>query len=749
MPLKKVPFILVSFLLLSQAYAITLNEALVLSLENDPAAIERVKNFNVIRQEVRMAASENYPQIDVYAGVGYQDISNADTGFTKSDETIYESGLILHQNLFDGFGTTYRVAAAEARTAMAAYRYVESVNTAAYHLVTQYITVLKTRELLRIATKNIKDKQMIAQEVASRYAMHHANVVSVQRSNTSLARARSHYYVVNNRYIAAQHRLKTSMGWSVSPRDLAPPKPLPEFSLNREDALQFAIQNHPAIRVADFELRVAQERYKQNQGAFLPKIDAQVRQEFNSNRNGIVGAEDDFTAMLTLSYNLYRGGADRAREQQHISRLSQLIAKRNDRKRRLMESVGLAWSDRVALGQQQKALKEYERFAEQTYRRYFQEYHTAEHDLLDLMSAHNELINAKKERTVARYDLLLAQYRMLYVTGTLLEAVLGDAEALYARVGIQRNEITSDALPLSLDADGDQYSDREDLCQNTMVSGTVNAYGCHDAGENILRENNLHVREGDTILDSQSQARVDVLIATLKQQEDTNGTITILAHTQATGNTYEDMQTSRIIAEKVKDYMVAHGINSHQIHTLAKGSSAPLWMGTSLTELPQNSRVEIVASTPKILPASMPKQLVTPLMQYETLPKRREVATVVPPIVGVALPTLAEQVKQKFTVRQTGTEEPVQQHTDEVLQGHVIILGSFHTKEDAEVFALKFHDMPMALLVLESTTRRYNLKIVCQSRSDALTLVDQVKKMIPDAWYAGTQRIHSYTVLSR
>ena len=732
----KVLFFLLTLPLLLPAYAITLNEALVLSLENDPASTERLKYFNAIRQKVNVEASGYYPYIDLYAGVGYEDVSHANTGLVERDETVYESALILNQNLFDGFGTTHRVAAAEARMAMAAYSYIETVNTAAYRVVASYLEVLKSRELLQVATESLEGKKAIAQEVASLYEVHQSNDVSVQKSNASLARARSDYYVFKRRYQEAQHRLKKSLGWSVDPKMLVPPKQIPKLPNNREETLEFAIRHHPAIRIADFELQMARETYQQIQGAFLPKVDAQVRQSFKSNNNGIVGDKNNFKAMVTLSYNLYRGGADRARSKEQISRLSQSIAKRNDRKRHIIERFDIAWSTVEALMQQRSHLAYYETYAQQTYERYFQEYHQTQRSVLDLITAFNDVMNAKKERVVTRYDLMLTQYRIFYIMGTLIETLLGDAEGLYAKVGIERDAMTMDTLPVSLDSDGDGYSDSEDLCQNTTVLHDIDAYGCHEKQSDIIRYSNLHVREGGTVLDDASQKRLAMLIATLQQHPKNSYAISIQTHTHATGNANKDRQLTETIAQNIKHYLVEHEVNARQIHILPKGSTAPLSIDASLSVLPQNSRVDIIVTIPQQQAASSESEWVEPLMQYATIPQPRRIP--------ITSPTAAPD-NQPTPVKVA----PTQRRHSEILEGYVVILGSFHTKADAEAFALQFHDKEGMHLVLEATKRRYNLKIVSPTSAEALKWVDHVKNIVHDAWYAGKQRIDSYTVLSR
>ncbi len=625
MLLQRVLFFGVSSLLSVSLNAITLNEALVLSLENNPVAVERIKNFNAVRESVKVAQSGYYPHIDLRGGMGYEDVSNANTGFQKRDESIYESVLKVEQNLFNGFETTHRVATEQERLKAAAYSYIQTLNSVAYELVTNYLDVIKYRELLHHCVESIEEHRAIVTQVAELYKESRVSYASVQKSEASLALARVYYYDVMRRYKEAQHRLKKSMGWNVDPNTLEVPKQSVKLPEVRADALQYAIQNSPLIQEADAKFHAAQQVYEQTQGAWLPKLDATVSQAFNSNRNGIVGDEDKFRAMVTLSYNLYRGGADSALQQQRISRMSQELTNQNNLKRNIMERFDSAWSGVETLSQQLQHLKKFETYSRESYSLYQKEYLQTQQGLLDLITAYSDLFRAQQERIALTYDLLQSRYRVLDVMGTILKEILGDTEALYAKVGIAQDGTAIDTLPLNSDSDGDGYDDNEDLCQNSVSAQSINRYGCLD---------DLHVKEEPSIVQ---------------------------------------------------------------------------------------------------------------LMQYDAVPPKRLVETVEPSVVAAVVPpTLKETITPP---KEPAVSQPVSQ--DAPLKGHVIILGSYQSKATAEAAAMQFYDIEDALVVVEATKRRYNLKLLVPSRAEALTLLKSVRVMVPDAWYAGKQRIVSYSILSR
>ncbi len=743
--LKKVLMLPLFLTTLVEVHALTLSEALVLTLENDPIAVERIKNYNAAREDVKIAQAGYYPSVDLHAGIGYQDISNSDTGFNKSAESIYESSLVLSQNLFNGFSTTYRIAMQEARMMAAAYSFVEKANASAYALVDNYLKVLKERELMQIAELNIKHNERILEQIVSLYNAKIRPFSQQQKIKSSLSLARSNYFVSKNNYKDAQHRLKKLMGWYVDSETIQLPDSNIKLPKKRDDALQFAMQNNPLIRVANYKLKEAQEDYKETRGEFLPKVDAQVRQTFNSNLDGIKGDEDDFRAMVTLSYNLYRGGADKANTQKRISLLNQKVAARNNLKRQVMENFDVSWNAIEELKNQLIHLEKYHLYSEKTLALYEDEYKNNECTLLDVITAHNDLIAAKKQSVNAKYNLLFAKYRVLDAMGIMVEEILGDAQSFYSKVGIGSNGIVSDALPISLDDDNDQYSDNQDICHNTASQNIANMYGCQARDETVQRYSGFTSSYSGVELDAPSRERLDRLIFDLKRLEDVNQTINVIAHSSKLGNAKKEAKLTQEMSEWVKEYMVKRGIEAKQIATIAKGANEPLWVSDGFLSLSENNRVDIVIITPIV--ATQTKDELTPNVMQSDTPSEVVAEAVVEKQEKVVIAPVVESTPEIITkpVLIEVAQKPAD--TAIVMHGHIVILGSFLTAEAAERFASQFIDINNATMIVEFAKNRYNLKLVSKSRSKSQEVLKKVKTIVPDAWYAGKQNIRLYKVL--
>jgi len=491
-------------ILATQLQGLTLKEATVQTLENNPAIMERMKNYNATQQDVRIAKAGYYPTLDLQAGVGYQDISNSVTGFEKKAQDIYETSLVFNQNLFNGLSTTYQVSTHEARVMGAAYSFIEKANDVSFQLTNTYINVLRERELLDISVQNIEINEKIFDKVATLYESGMTTLSEQQKIDSSLSLARSNYFVAQNNFKDSQYSFKKNLGRFVDPAVLV----VPEFSgiipENKADAQQYALRNNPSIRISDYDLKVAQENYKEKRGRYMPNLDAEVRQGLNSNLNGVEGDEDDFRAMLILSYNLYRGGADDAEVQKRMSIINKEVAYRSDLKRQVMEGFDLSWTAYEELQNQLIHLQKYKEFSLKTLVLYSDEYDMGRRTLLDLLAAQNDLISAKKQLVNAKYDLLFAKYRILDSMGLMVQEIMGDTDSLYSRVGLGSQDLEyEDTLPVSLDSDADLVSDLQDICQNSDSKIVSDLYGCEDKEKEFNRVATLSYEKDN--LQSQSK----------------------------------------------------------------------------------------------------------------------------------------------------------------------------------------------------------------------------------------------------
>lgn len=575
-------------------------------LSTNPIILERLKNYNALKEDITSAQSGYYPKLDLVLGAGHEttDKSNRVTaGATLPDQsfdyTVYENSLTLTQNLFSGFETTYQVQQQENRAVSAAYSYVEKVNDTAFSMVNSYIQVMKNVELLQTAKENVDINEEIFQKVKKLFDAGLTTLSEVNKIESSLSLSKSNYIVQENTLMDVTYSLQRILGRYINPKEMSEPIFDAKLPKTLEEATQYAIQNNPSLLVSNYNIKLAQATYKEKQSPFYPKLDLEVSQSMNKNLSAIEGNDEKFRAMAYLKYNFFNGFSDSAALQKSISQIHQESQSKNDLRRQVIEGMNLSWASNKKLSQQIVHLKDYQKFSEKTLTLYSKEYDLGRRSLLDLLSAQNDLIGSRSQIINTKYSMLYAKYRILDSMGTLVSYVLGNENIVYSNVGLTGSkEMQEDTLPIKLDMDNDLIVDEKDICSNSLSSEMKNIYGCKAVLENtaqVERYSDFTFSGSDSELSSHGEDRLQALIKQLEDYGFENLKFDVLGNVDI-----ESMDSKSLLllsaqrAGVVKDMLIKAGANEENITIHAQSDNAPMYTNTSNEGKRLNNRVDIV-----------------------------------------------------------------------------------------------------------------------------------------------------------
>jgi len=494
---------------ISSLNALTLKESVIEAMSTNPVVKERLRNYRATQQDLNIAESEYYPQLDLSAAVGYVDqgsLKNENENWNHSvadnDYGMYESSLVFTQNLFDGFGTMHKVDYQEARILAAAYNYIEKSNDIAFKMTNAYLNVLRSYELLQTARENVQINEGILKNVQDLFNAGLTTDSEVKKIESALSLARSNLVVQKNNARDTEYNFRRILGRMPDVAKLVKPKmdtPMPD---SIERAAMYAINHNPSLLVSRYNIEGAQALRQQHQKEFYPKIDLELSQTYNDYEKGVGTldiADDRFKARVVMTYNLFKGGADSALIQKDISTVNQEIEIKRDLKRQVIEGLDLSWNAYTMIDLQLKDLREYRGFSEKTLELFKEEYDLGRRSLLDLLSAQNDVINSRSQIITAEYDKLFAQYRILDAMGLLPLAIAGDTKDFTSKVNLYSDDEALevlDEIPVKLDVDNDNILDDQDLCDNSLLDNNIMPYGC----EKMKRDS-----DGDGVIDEKDK----------------------------------------------------------------------------------------------------------------------------------------------------------------------------------------------------------------------------------------------------
>ncbi len=440
--------------------ALTLQEGVDEVLSTHPVVLERLHNYRATLEDLRTTEAQYLPSLDYSASVARERTKNSNTGFESRSLSSYEHSLMLTQNLFNGFGTVYEADYNKARILAAANHYVENANDAAYNFVTQYITVLKNRDLLCIAKANVEFNEEIYAKVNKLYEAGMTTRSESEKADTSLSLARSNYVVAKNNLDDSLYNLERVLGRPVSVEEVKDTEFSGNIPVTLEEMKAYARSHNPSILVRDYNIKAAHAKREAAYKNYYPKIDAFARASWANDISGVDGKDERRSIGLNLTYNLYRGGADESQIQKNLSQVYQENENKRETVRRLDEQGELAWSAKTYLSEQLEHLKRYKATSSKTLELYQKEYDLGRRTLLDLLVAQNDYIAAEQQIVRAEHDLLFAYYRILDSMGSMVQHVLGSkADPYVQKAGLN-------VLDNRRDSDGEVdnliFADRQD-----------------------------------------------------------------------------------------------------------------------------------------------------------------------------------------------------------------------------------------------------------------------------------------------
>jgi adhesin transport system outer membrane protein len=328
-----------------------------------------------------------------------------------------EGTLTLRQRLFDGFGTGARVESAEASVALAAARVLDRAQTLALGAAEAYLEVLRHGELRQLAAESLEGHSRIGQLV-DRLVREGKQAEAAQREAAArVARARSVLTQAEGRLEEARATYERFVGDHAA-RPGVPGARVPATL----DAARAASERSPAVAVAAADVEQTLREIRVAESRMWPTLDLELNAQAGENVGGIPGRTRDYYGQLVLRYDLFKGGADRARIDATMERHFSARARVADARRAAEQEARLAWA---ALEAAQRRLGDLADEVEQRRRArdlYLIQYELATRSAVDLLDAEEDLYLARSSAVSNEYVALFSQLRLLAASGQLLPA---------------------------------------------------------------------------------------------------------------------------------------------------------------------------------------------------------------------------------------------------------------------------------------------------------------------------------------
>jgi adhesin transport system outer membrane protein len=401
----------------------TLKEVAQRAVLSSPEVTAKWHAYRAADEEIGVARGGYYPRVDLSAGTGRESLKQPPVS-SRNDYTRSSVLLSLNQMIFDGFATRNEVRRLDKAKLVRYYELLDASETVALDASRAYLDVLRYRHLVDLAKDNYIQHKATYDQIEKRTQSGVGRRVDFEQAGSRLALAEINLITETANLHDVSARYQRLVG--AQPVDtIAPPVQVgTAFPAQAKAALDTLHQKNPALLAATENIEAAQYEIHTRRAAYSPRLDFRARTDQTDNYLGVSGNRDYNVAELVVSWNLFNGGSDRAREKQTIEKKNLAFDLREKACRDTRQTLLIAYNDVLRLKEQSVFHAKQVALLEKTRNAYRDQFNVGQRTLLDLLDTENELLAARRSNVNADTDLSLAYLRTYAGMGTLLE-VLG------------------------------------------------------------------------------------------------------------------------------------------------------------------------------------------------------------------------------------------------------------------------------------------------------------------------------------
>ncbi len=404
----------------------SLEESVVKTLQEHPEINRAFNQYKSRYFQHKEARSAYLPAVDLTAVAGWEltDNHGSSSPYSNGEDALdrTELGISLSQIIFDGFSSQANVARTDAEALAQKFHLMAVAEDTTLRVVEVYLNVLRHQQILALSQSNLGAHEQIYADIKKRTDAGLGSNADLVQITGRLARAESNLIAARNSERNARTQFLRVI--NAFPDALTDPVPDPAFiPVTEESAIEFSTLNHPSVKSAEAGIDAAKQQLRSAKSGYLPTFTVEADANWDNDIDGIPGHKTDYTAMLRMRYNLFSGGQDKARATSAAYQISESKDVRLQRLREQEEEARHAWSAKESLARQKGYIQAHVDASQDTVAIYKKQFNLGIRSLLDVLNTENELFEAKKSLVVARYDELFSDYRLLAVSGRLLESL--------------------------------------------------------------------------------------------------------------------------------------------------------------------------------------------------------------------------------------------------------------------------------------------------------------------------------------
>ena len=423
----------------------TLEAALIQAYQNNPTLNSQRAALRATDEGVPQALAGYRPRVTVTATGGERVLSSTSltnptrapgtpaSYFTQNGNNApYGATATISQTIFNGFQTANRTRQAEAAVLAARETLRVTEQTVLLNAATAYMNLLRDTAILDLQRRNVEVLQEQLRQTRDRFNVGEVTRTDVAQSESSLAAGRSQVLTAQSNFATSQATYRQVIG--TAPGKLTPGTPVDRFSPpNLNGAYGLAMATHPSVTSAQYNIDTAQQAVKVAEGALYPTLSVQgsYAQNFMSASSLNTMQTTAATVLGTLSVPIYQGGSEYSLIRQAKETLGQRRLDFDGARDQVRQGVAQSWGQLDAAKANIEATTAQVQSTEIALNGIREEARVGQRTTFDVLTAQQNLVNARVALVTAQRDRVVASYSLLSAVGRLTPPVLGLQVPLY------------------------------------------------------------------------------------------------------------------------------------------------------------------------------------------------------------------------------------------------------------------------------------------------------------------------------
>ncbi len=422
--MKKIFIIVIaSIFYLSNAFAVTLLDALNQTYKNNIQLNAERENIKASEEDVNIAKADYKPSLTLSGSKSIED-TNKLTNQSGGDATINDvdpltTSIKLEQTLLD-YGRNLTLKKNITALDLAKAQLVKKEQDILHNAIYAFTNLILARETLEINSKNLN--LLIRQVENDKIRRDRGQITNADlaQSKSSLAGAQAQFAKAKSDLLISKLNYENIIGKISDPNQLQKnTNAIVSLPSTLDKALNLSKQNNPDILIAKLDLEKSEKELEIAESDLKPTASLSLQRTYTDDLSATVDEKEQDILKATLSWPFYSGGKKRST----INKNSNLtIRKRlllDDAVRTNETNVASAWSSLQSSESFLNSVKVQVSAAEIANEGIAAEYERGSRTTLDVIQSNSLLLSAQISLATSEKNYLMAQYSLLKAVGLL------------------------------------------------------------------------------------------------------------------------------------------------------------------------------------------------------------------------------------------------------------------------------------------------------------------------------------------